>query len=352
MLIIGITGTLGAGKGTVADYLVKKRKFLHFSVREFLIKEIKKRKLTVNRDSMVLVANDLRKKYGGNYIVESLYKEAERKEKNSVIESIRSPLEAEFLKNKDNFYLFAVDAKPRLRYERNIKRGSETDHQTYKEFVTDEKREMTSKDPARQNLKKCMEMSDFTFENNGDIKELNNKIEEVIKNIKDRNKESEKYQRPSWDDYFMEVMDAIAKRATCDRGRAGTVIVKDKQILATGYVGSPVGFPHCDEAGHDLRKSFNEDGTISQHCVRTIHSEQNAICQAAKRGISIEGSTVYTRMTPCRTCAMLLINCGVARIYCQRKYHTGTESDKMFKKAGIKIGYKYNELQKYSNQKG
>jgi dCMP deaminase len=160
------------------------------------------------------------------------------------------------------------------------------------------------------------------------------------------------YIRPSWDDYFMEVMESIAKRATCDRGRAGTVIVKDKQILATGYVGSPIGFPHCDEVGHDLRKSFNEDGTISQHCVRTVHSEQNAICQAAKRGISIEGATVYTRMTPCRVCAMLLINCGVKRIYCERKYHTGSESDKMFRKAGVKVQYKFKELQTYANQKG
>jgi dCMP deaminase len=157
--------------------------------------------------------------------------------------------------------------------------------------------------------------------------------------------------RPSWDDYFLEVMEAISKRSTCDRGRAGTVIVKDKQILASGYAGSPVGMPHCDEVGHDLRKSANEDGTISQHCVRTVHSEQNAICQAAKRGISIEGASVYTRMTPCRVCAMLLVNCGVSKIFCQRKYHTGTESEKMLKKAGIKVEYRFKELQSYANQK-
>ena len=149
----------------------------------------------------------------------------------------------------------------------------------------------------------------------------------------------------------MEVMGAIAKRATCDRGRAGTVIVKDKQILATGYVGSPVGMPHCDDVGHDLRKSIDEDGNISQHCVRTVHAEQNAICQAAKRGISIEGATVYTRMTPCSVCAMLLVNCGVSKIYCERKYHTGKESEQMFKKAKIKIEYKFKELQKYEDQK-
>jgi dCMP deaminase len=154
---------------------------------------------------------------------------------------------------------------------------------------------------------------------------------------------SKKVSRPSWDDYFMEVADAISKRATCDRGKSGCIIAKDKQILATGYVGSPAGFPHCDEAGHDLRKSFNEDGSISQHCVRTVHAEQNAICQAAKRGISIDGATVYCRMTPCRTCAMLLINCGVKR---------GGESEKMLRKAGIKLEYKFKEVEKYSGQKG
>lgn len=167
-----------------------------------------------------------------------------------------------------------------------------------------------------------------------------------VKSIKD------KYKRPSWDDYFMEVADAVSKRATCDRGRSGCVIAKDKQILATGYVGSPMGFPHCDDVGHDLRRAFNEDGTISNHCVRTVHAEQNAICQAAKRGIPIDGATVYCRMTPCRICAMLLINSGVKRVYAERKYHAGGESEKMFRKAGVKIGYKFRELQQYSNQKG
>lgn len=160
------------------------------------------------------------------------------------------------------------------------------------------------------------------------------------------------YSRPSWDDYFMEVADAISKRATCDRGRSGCVIAKDKQILATGYVGSPIGFSHCDDVGHDLRKSIDEHDVISLHCVRTVHAEQNAICQSAKRGVSIDGATVYCRMTPCRICTMLLINCGIKRVYAERKYHTAKESEQMLKKAGIKISYKYNEVEKYANQKG
>jgi len=159
-----------------------------------------------------------------------------------------------------------------------------------------------------------------------------------------------KYVRPTWDDYFMEVANAISKRGTCDRGRSGCVIAKDKQVLATGYVGSPAGFPHCDDVGHQMKKLIHEDGSVTQHCVRTVHAEQNAICQAAKRGVSIAGATIYCRMTPCRVCTMLLINCGIKRVYCERRYHAGRESEIMFKKAGIKLEYKNNQVQKYKNQ--
>jgi dCMP deaminase len=159
-----------------------------------------------------------------------------------------------------------------------------------------------------------------------------------------------KYARPTWDNYFMEVANAISKRGTCDRGRSGCVIAKNKQVLATGYVGSPAGFPHCDDVGHQIKKLIHEDGKTTQHCVRTVHAEQNAVCQAAKRGISIEGATIYIRMTPCRVCAMLLINCGIKRVYCEKRYHAGEESEKMFKKAGIKLEYKLNKVQKYKNQ--
>ncbi len=147
----------------------------------------------------------------------------------------------------------------------------------------------------------------------------------------------------------MEVADAISKRATCDRGRSGCVIAKDKQILATGYVGSPIGFPHCDDVGHQMKKVTHEDGTVTEHCVRTVHAEQNAICQAAKRGVAIDGATVYCRMTPCRVCAMLLINSGIKKVYAERKYHAGAESEAMFKRAKVKITYKHNEVQTYKN---
>jgi dCMP deaminase len=148
----------------------------------------------------------------------------------------------------------------------------------------------------------------------------------------------------------MEVANAIAKRATCDRGRSGCVIAKDNQILATGYVGAPAGLLHCDDVGHQMRKVLHEDGTITEHCVRTVHAEQNAICQAAKRGVPIDGATLYCRMTPCRTCAMLIINCGIARVVAEYRYHDGEESEAMFRMAGIKLEYVHDEVLKYDRQ--
>ena len=157
----------------------------------------------------------------------------------------------------------------------------------------------------------------------------------------------DKYVRPTWDEYFMEIAHTVSKRATCDRGRSGCVIVKDKQILVTGYVGSPNGLPHCDDVGHQMKKMLHEDGSVSEHCVRTVHAEQNAICQAAKRGIALEGSTLYCRMTPCRVCAMLIINCGIKRVVCEKKYHAGAESEEMFDKAGVSLEFFSEEVLRY-----
>lgn len=160
----------------------------------------------------------------------------------------------------------------------------------------------------------------------------------------------QQYLRPTWDEYFMEVANTIAKRATCDRGRSGCVIARNKQILVTGYVGSPIGLPHCDEVGHLFKQVTHTDGSTTNHCMRTVHAEQNAICQAARLGISLEGATLYCRMTPCRTCAMLIINCGIKRVVSEFKYHAGTESEEMFRQAGIILDYVNKEVLQYSKQ--
>lgn len=148
-----------------------------------------------------------------------------------------------------------------------------------------------------------------------------------------------KFKRPSWDEYFVEVMDATSKRSTCDRGRSGCVIVRDNVILSTGYVGSPKGSPHCDDVGHLMKTVQNEDGTSSRHCMRTAHAEANAICMAARNGVSINGATLYCRMVPCRNCAMLIANSGIVKVVAQMSYHgsSNAESREILKNAGVEL---------------
>jgi len=148
----------------------------------------------------------------------------------------------------------------------------------------------------------------------------------------------------------MEIMEAVAKRATCDRGRSGCVITRDKHILTTGYVGSPPGLPHCDEVGHQMKAMIHEDGHQTQHCVRTTHAEANAIVQAARIGVALEGATLYCRMTPCSTCAKSIIGAGIKRVVCQKRYHAGEESEKMFERVGIELIFINDEVQGYAKQ--
>ena len=160
----------------------------------------------------------------------------------------------------------------------------------------------------------------------------------------------EKKARPSWDEYFSHLANLVGERGTCDRGQCGALITIDKRIVSTGYAGSPSGTVHCDEVGHEMHTVIHEDGSQSQHCIRTTHAEQNAICQAAKRGVAIDGATLYCRMTPCRTCGMMIINCGIKRVVAERRYHAGADSEAMFREAGVELEYVHDEVEKYENQ--
>ncbi|RLD41868.1 MAG: hypothetical protein DRI89_08670 [Bacteroidetes bacterium] len=180
MQIIGITGTLGAGKGTIVEYLTENKGFQHYSVRQFLIEEIEKRGLPVNRDSMTNIANELRAANTPYYIVGELYKQALAFGKNAVIESIRTPGEVEFLQQQGDFILIAVDADPKLRFERIKLRKSATDQIDFETFLSNEKREMTTADPNKQNLQKCIQMADIALQNGGTIDELIQQLEEKL----------------------------------------------------------------------------------------------------------------------------------------------------------------------------
>jgi dephospho-CoA kinase len=184
MLIIGITGTLGAGKGTIVEYLVEKEHFNHLSVREFLTEEIIHRGLPVNRDSMTSVANELRARHSPSYIIDQLYDKAAKSGHDCVIESIRTQGEVESLRKKGHFYLFAVDAHPLIRYERIVVRNSDTDRISFETFLDNEQREMSSADPNKQNILWCIRHADYSFINDGTKEELYRKVKTVMEEIR------------------------------------------------------------------------------------------------------------------------------------------------------------------------
>ena len=160
-----------------------------------------------------------------------------------------------------------------------------------------------------------------------------------------------KYTRPTWDEYFLNLLESIGKRGTCDRGRNGSVIVSPyNTILATGYAGSPPGQLHCDDVGHLMKTIIHEDGHQSQHCMRTLHAEENAILQCAKDGIKLEGATIYTKMTPCYNCAMRIVRVGIKRVVAQKRYHADGSSMELFNNAGIQVVVIDETIEQYKNQ--
>ncbi|MDX1359280.1 MAG: cytidine/deoxycytidylate deaminase family protein [Clostridia bacterium] len=125
--------------------------------------------------------------------------------------------------------------------------------------------------------------------------------------------------RPSWDDYFMQIVDLVKTRSTCLRRQVGALIVKDKRILASGYNGAPAGVSHCDEVGC-LRQQLEIPSGERHELCRAIHAEQNALIQAAYSGTSVKGATIYVSLQPCSLCAKLMINGGITRLVFRGSY--------------------------------
>ncbi|HEY8911247.1 MAG TPA: dCMP deaminase family protein [Desulfosporosinus sp.] len=141
--------------------------------------------------------------------------------------------------------------------------------------------------------------------------------------------------RPSWDSYFMQLAQVVAGRSTCLRRQVGAVMVKDRQILSTGYNGSPSGLLHCDEIGC-LRQSLNVPSGERMEICRAVHAEQNALIQAAKHGVAIAGADLYCTHQPCVQCTKMMINVGIRRITYIQTYPDPL-ADVMAREAGLEL---------------
>lgn len=183
MILIGITGTNGSGKGTVVDYLVKEKGFTHYAARDFITAEIVRRGMEVDRSTMRLVANDLRATHAPSYVVEELYKQAlEAGSERTVIESVRNMGEAVFLKSQGAI-LIAVDADQKLRYERVQRRRSATDQVDFATFVEHEEREMHPVGPHDMDIRGVMALADAIIQNDDSLKELHRHIDVVLEGV-------------------------------------------------------------------------------------------------------------------------------------------------------------------------
>jgi dCMP deaminase len=134
--------------------------------------------------------------------------------------------------------------------------------------------------------------------------------------------------RKSWDQYFMDIANVVATRATCDRKHVGCVLVVDKRIVATGYNGSVPGQPHCDDEGHDMHNG---------HCVRTVHAEVNAVAQAARAGVSTKRAVAYVNTYPCWPCAKVLLTAGVSAIIFDSEYRVDERVEAACLRAGVTL---------------
>ena len=135
------------------------------------------------------------------------------------------------------------------------------------------------------------------------------------------------HERAPWDDYFMNIAKVVATRATCHRKFVGAVLVRDRMILSTGYNGSIRGMPHCSDDGHMME---------NDHCVATIHAEMNAILQAARNGVNIDGATVYVTASPCWNCFKALMNSGVNRV-CFGEFYRDERIFKVAEEIGVEL---------------
>jgi dephospho-CoA kinase len=183
-MLIGITGSFGAGKGLAANYLVKQKGFSHFSARSFITEEITRRGLPIDRDSMTVVANDLRQTYGPSYIFEQLVAKARAGGGDSVIESIRAVAEVEYIKANGGLVL-GIDADPQVRYERIIKRGNETDHVSFDKWRQQEINESNPDDPTKQDIFGALKKSDYIINNTKTVAELELEIDKFLDKYND-----------------------------------------------------------------------------------------------------------------------------------------------------------------------
>jgi dCMP deaminase len=297
MKVYGITGLAGTGKDE-ATKVFEKLGYQHISTGGCLRAQAKKQGINIaNRMDLINFANKLRKEKHTGYLAELAAKGVSSDK--AVISGIRNIGEVDFLRMKfAGFKMIKICSSDDLCFERIKARNRENSPQTFEEFKKSRIADL------KTGIGEVIDQTQMIIVNNGTLEKLNKLIENFLASDN----------RLDWDEYFLNIAEAIGKRANCCRGRIGAILVQNKRVIATGYNGAPTDVPRCSEVGCLLVESKGSDGKITENCIRTIHSELNAIVQAALHGVSTQGATLYSHYKPCFHCAKVLVQAGIKRV--------------------------------------
>lgn len=314
-MYIGLTGYMGSGKGTLAKMLVD-RGFKFISLSEIVRTQATARGLEHTRENLQNIGNEMRAQNGAGVLGMRVREEVLKgPTAHWIIDGVRNPAEIGELRKLEHFYLIGVTASKDILIKRLLERGRASESNATEGEILDKiAKEQGAGEPATgQQISKCMDLADFSIINEGTFVDLERKLNHFLGLLSGT-------ERPSFDEIFMEISYVWAKRATCLRRKVGAVIAKDKQQLTAGYNGAPRGLPHCAELGGCLREKLGIPSGQRHELCRGTHAEQNAITQAAKFGISIEGGTLYCNTYPCVICAKMIINAGITKVVFDSNY--------------------------------
>lgn len=325
-MVIGLTGKNASGKGVVAEYLQAKG-FAYLSLSDFIREELVKQGHEVTRERLIEAGREFRAKFGCGYLAQQIRKRL-AEDQNYVVDSFRHPDEVEEFRNREDFYLLALDADQETRYERIKARGRESDPVEFEEFLVLEEQETSNPKAEGQQLAESARLADFTIENNGTQEEVCAQVSSWLQSLMSR------LSRPGWDEYFMQIAKVASLRSNCVKRKVAAVIVRDRRVISTGYNGTPRGTLNCFEGGCPRCNQLADSGTQLDACLCS-HGEENAITQAAYHGVSVKGGILYTTFSPCLTCTKMIINSGIQEVVYNVEYPMSDTSFRLLQDAGL-----------------
>lgn len=339
---IGLTGYMATGKGEVSRFM-KKKGYEYISLSDVVRDKADERKLSHTRENLQKIGNELRKKHGPEYFAKKVYEKIIKSgRENWIIDGIRNPSEINELKKLDKFFLLGITASPETIVKRIVSRNRKGDKSKKSEILKKLDAEKGTNQPDDgQQVKKCLDIANFLIVNEDTLEQLKNKLNHFIGLVSGK-------ERPNFDEVFMGIAYKWADRSTCLRRKVGAVIAKDSQQLTAGYNGAPKGMLHCAELGGCLREKLNIPSGQRHEICRGTHAEQNAITQAAKFGINIEGGTLYCNTHPCVICSKMIINAGIEKVIYDSDYDDELSKEMLKEQKELKLiryeGLRFNPL--------